>query len=159
VWVGYSFSIDLFASASNFKVDKFYAYTHSDGCAGVNAFVHSWNGERAYCAPLVALIMKVIRKIEASVMSGVVLVPLWRGAKFWLSAFPDWRHLSSRFSRMLKLEAKTRAWGVSPKDAFAGPIVTFLALEIAEGVFTGPGESLVDKKRCFGRLFNKECVC
>jgi hypothetical protein len=31
-------------------------------------------------------------------MRGVLLIPLWRGAKFWLHAFPDGRHLGNIFA-------------------------------------------------------------
>jgi hypothetical protein len=90
----------------------------------------SWEGEKAYCAPLIALILRTIRKIKVSKMTGVLLIPLWRGARFWLHAFPDGRHLGGVFKLFRKLEARTRSWGISPKDAFAGKWVVFLALEI-----------------------------
>jgi hypothetical protein len=50
-WFG-KFSVDLFASSDNFKVAKFYSYAFSADSTGVDAFSMSWEGERAYCAPL-----------------------------------------------------------------------------------------------------------
>ncbi len=66
-------------------------------------------------------------------MTGVLLIPLWRGARFWLHAFPDGRHLRGAFKSFRQLMARTRSWGLSPKDAFAGKWVVFLALEMTAG--------------------------
>jgi hypothetical protein len=95
-WFGV-FSIDLFASPENFKVARYYLYLFSASCTGVDAFLLSWEGKNAYCAPPIALLLRVIRKIEVSKMKGVLLIPLWRGARFWLHAFPDGRHLGGVF--------------------------------------------------------------
>jgi hypothetical protein len=92
-WFGV-FSIDMFASPENFKVAR---YSFSADSAGVDAFSMSWEGENAYCAPPIALILRAIRKIEVSKMKGVLLIPLWRGTRFWLHAFPDGRHLGGVF--------------------------------------------------------------
>jgi hypothetical protein len=138
-WLG-KFREDLFASADNFKLAKFYSYAFSANSTGVDAFSMSWEGERAYCAPPIALILRTIRKIEVTKMTGVLLIPLWRGAPSWLHAFPDGRHLGGVFKSFKQLKARTRSWGVSPKDAFAGKWVVFLTLEIdIRGVwrFTG----------------------
>jgi hypothetical protein len=72
----------LFASADIFKVARFYSYAFSADSAGVDAFSMSWEGERAYCAPPIALILRTIRKIEVTEMTGVLLIPLWCGARF-----------------------------------------------------------------------------
>jgi hypothetical protein len=146
------FTVDLFASAYNFKVKKYCSYAYTSSCAGVDAFTASWDGEVAYCAPPIALIFRVIRKIEVSRMTGVLLIPLW------LSAFPDGRHLSGIFRSFKKLRVKTRSWGLSPKEAFAGRWVFFLALEV-DSRGSGRAESIVARERCFGRLFGKECLC
>lgn len=157
LWAGL-FMVDLFASGENFKVERFFAYSHTAGCAGVDAFVHSWNRERVYCAPPVSLILRAVRKLEKSVVSGVLLVPLWKGAKFWVHAFEDGRHLNGIFEGMIKVRATTMSWSLSPKDAFAGKWVWFLALRVrSKGIgFLG---SVVKRERCFMRLFDKECVC
>jgi hypothetical protein len=95
-WFG-KFSVSLFASPENFKVAKYYSYSFSASSAGVNAFSMSWEGENTYCAPPIALILRAIRKIEVSKMTGVLLIPLWRGARFWLHPFPNGRHLGGVF--------------------------------------------------------------
>jgi hypothetical protein len=91
-------------------------------------------------------------------MTGVLLIPLWCGAKFWLSAFPDGRHLSGIFRSFKKICVKTRSWGLSPKEAFAGRWVFFLAFEV-DSRGSGRAESIIAKERCFVRLFGKECLC
>jgi hypothetical protein len=107
LWFG-KFSVDLFASSDNFKVAKFYSYAFFADSTGVDTFSMSWEGERAYCAPPIALILRTIRKIEVTRMTGVLLIPLWRGARFWLHAFPDGRHLGGVFRSFKQLKAKTR---------------------------------------------------
>jgi hypothetical protein len=61
----------LFASPENYKVSRYYSYSFSPSCAGVDAFSLSWEGENAYCAPPIALILRVIRKIKVTRMKGV----------------------------------------------------------------------------------------
>jgi hypothetical protein len=61
-WFGV-LSIDLFASPENFKVARYYSYSFAASSAGVDAFSLSWEGKNAYCAPSIALILRVIRKI------------------------------------------------------------------------------------------------
>jgi hypothetical protein len=124
------FSVDLFASPENFKVSKYYSYSFLLSCVGVDAFSLSWEDENAYCAPPIALILRVIRKIEVTRMRGVLLIPLWRGSRFWLHVFPDGRHLGVVFRSFRQLKVRTRSWSISPKDAFAGRWVFFLALDI-----------------------------
>jgi hypothetical protein len=109
-WFGI-FSIDLFASPENFKVSRYYSYSFSASCAGVDAFSLSWESENAYCAPPIALILRVIRKIEVTRMKGVLLIPLWRGAHFWLHAFPDGRHLGGVFRSFRSSEGQDQVVG------------------------------------------------
>jgi hypothetical protein len=149
----------LFASPENFKVAKVYSYAFSADSAGVDAFSMSWEGDKAYCAPPIALVLRTIRKIKVSKMTGVLLIPLWRGARFWLHAHPDGRHLGGVFRSFRQLKVKTRLWGISPKDAIAGKWVYFLALEIDSCGDGSSFESVVSPSRCFGRLFGKDCIC
>jgi hypothetical protein len=188
-WFG-KFSMDLFASPENFKVTRYYSYAFSADSAGVDAFSMSWEGEKAYsalpialilrtirkievtkmtkvlliplwayCALPITLILRTIRKIEVTKMTGVLLIPLWRGARFWLHAFPDGRHLGGVFRSFIQLKAKTRSWGTTHKDAFAGKWVLFLALEIDSRGVSGSLESVVLPSRSFGRLFGYDCIC
>jgi hypothetical protein len=158
LWFG-NFPVDLFASSDNFKVAKFYSYAFSADSTGVDAFSMSWEGERAYCAPPIVLILRTIRKIEVTKMTGVLLIPLWRGARFWLHAFPYGRHLGGVFRSFKQIKVKTRSWGTTPKDAFAGKWVFFLALDMDSRGDGGSLEPVVSQSRCFGRLFGYDCVC
>jgi hypothetical protein len=157
-WFG-KFSVDLFVSPENFKVAKYYSYSFSADSVGVDAFSMSWEGENAYCAPPIALILRAIRKIKVSKMTGVLLIPLWRGARFWLHAFPDGRHLGGVCRLFKQLKIKTRSRGISPKDAFARKWVYFLALEIDSRGDGRSLESVVSPSCCFGRLFDNDCIC
>jgi hypothetical protein len=141
-------------------VSRYYLYSFFASSAGVDAFSLSWEGKNAYCAPPIALILRVIRKIEVSKMKGVLLIPLWRCARFWLHAFPDGRHLGGVFRSFRQLKVKTRSWGISPQGAFAaGKWVFLLALEIDRRGDGRSLESLVSRDRFFGCLFNKHCIC
>jgi hypothetical protein len=151
--------VDLFASSENFKVARFFSYAFSADSAGVDGFSMSMEGKKAYCAPSIALILKTIMEIEVTKMTGLLLIPLWRGARFWLHAFPDGRHLGGVFRSFSKLKANTRLLGTTPKDAFAVKWVVFLALEIDSPVDGGSLESVVWHRRCFGHLFGYDCIC
>jgi hypothetical protein len=72
------FTVDLFASAENLKVSRYYSFSYTSTCAGVDAFAHSWENEVVFCAPPIALILRSIRKIEITTMRGILLIPLWR---------------------------------------------------------------------------------
>jgi hypothetical protein len=155
VWQG---DFDLFASLENAKVERFFTHAHEAGCSGVVAFTADWHGEWAYIAPPVSLVTRVIRKIAVSKMSGLLLIPLWKSAKFWSFAFPDGRHLCDVFGSLEKLSLRTSNWDVSTKDVIGNNVVTFLALHNASS-----GSSVLESKvgvgRCFRLLFGKPCYC
>ena len=69
-------SIDLFAHFSNAQVPKFYSYGNSPHTAGIDAFTHDWSGEIAWCCPPVNLVIPAVRKIAASVMQAILIIPL-----------------------------------------------------------------------------------
>jgi len=73
-WFG-PHTVDLFASSINAKLPKFYSMLGEGGAAGANAFLQSWDGENAYCAPPWGLIPKVLKKVQASSMSCTLIVP------------------------------------------------------------------------------------
>jgi hypothetical protein len=55
-------------------------------------------GEQAYAAPPVSLVLRRIRKIAITQMSGVLIISLWKNAKFWTFKF--------QVSELERLEAK-----------------------------------------------------
>jgi hypothetical protein len=104
------FTIDLFATAANAQIDRFYCLTFETGCAGVNAFAEDWSYEQCYVAPPVSLICRVMRKISVSpACEGVLIVPLWISARFWTAAFEDGRHLNGLFVSMWCVRLETLA--------------------------------------------------
>jgi hypothetical protein len=73
-WFG-PHTVDLFASAGNAKVPKFYSMLGGEGAAGANALVQGWDAENAYCAPPWSLIPKVLKKVDTSAMQCTIIVP------------------------------------------------------------------------------------
>ena len=81
------FSIDLFASDKNSKCSRFYSNFFCPGTCGIDAFAHSWEGERAWVCPPINLVVKSIRKIHQTKMSGVLFIPEWPTADYWTEIF------------------------------------------------------------------------
>jgi hypothetical protein len=52
--------VDLFAVADNAKVARFFSFSFEAGCLSVDAFSFSWDGEWAYVAPPVSMVLRVI---------------------------------------------------------------------------------------------------
>jgi hypothetical protein len=106
--------------------------------------------------PLLSFLV-VFRLIKEIDVSGVLLIPLWKGAKFWLSAFPDGCHASTMFKGIFVLSCKVAMWDMNPRNAF-GSYVKMLVLPFVSGggaVFC----SLVAPANCIRRLFEFECTC
>jgi hypothetical protein len=150
--------VDLFASAENAKVERFFSYSFENGCSGVDAFSFEWTGELAYIAPPVSLVTRVIKKISITRMTGVLLIPLWKSAKFWTFAFPDGRHLAEVFSELRVLSVRTSNWDTSTRDVLGNRSVSFLALQISSSGCSSL-ESKMGSGRCFRLLFGRVCKC
>ena len=85
-------TVDAFAHTSNFKCQRFYSYGDAPRTAGVDAFAQDWTNELAYICPPVNLVIDALKKIEATKMMAILVVPAWRSAAFWNMIFPDGRH-------------------------------------------------------------------
>ena len=85
-------SIDLFAHYSNKKCDRFYSYGRAPHTSGVDAFSYSWRNETAWVCPSTGLVIPALKKIGASSMKAILLVPAWPTASYWSFLFPDGRH-------------------------------------------------------------------
>jgi hypothetical protein len=155
------FSIDLFATSSNAKCSRFYSRSFEDGTFGVDAFAQNWAGECAYAAPPVSLVMRTICKVALAKMNRILIVPLWKGAKFWTFAYRDGVHLNGLFAEMHLVRMTTVSWAISPKDRIGGKEMQFIVLEFNSArVGQTDSESLPGKGRCFRVLFGKDCkVC
>jgi hypothetical protein len=53
-------------------------------------------------------------------MNSVLLVPLWKGAKFWTFAYRDGVHLNGIFADMQLVSMQTLLWDISQKDRVGG---------------------------------------
>jgi hypothetical protein len=97
------FTVDLFANEVNCKFTKFYSNYYSPKSAGVEAFSQDWTGEFAWVCPPVKLIIRVIRKIKAEKLSGILIVPSWTSARFWPFVFGEDRQLLWPFKEVEKI--------------------------------------------------------
>jgi hypothetical protein len=76
------FDIDLFASATNHQLPRYYSYHHTPDCAGVNAFAFKW-GKRAWCNPPFAIIARVLDHARTCGARLCLVVPFWPSALWW----------------------------------------------------------------------------
>jgi hypothetical protein len=148
------FTIDLFATCENKKCSQFYSRSFEKGNSGTNAFAQQWNGECAYAAPPVTFVMRTIQKAAASKLNGIIVVPLWKGAKFGTYAFRDGFHLNGLFEAMSIVRMHAHSWEISRKDL---KDLQFLVLVIGVMRSASDLESSLGEGRCFRKLFGKEC--
>ena len=85
-------TIDLFAHFSNAQLPRFYSFGNAPHTSGVDAFTQDWNGEIAWCCPPVSLTISALKKIAASTMQAILVVPAWRSSSFWNFVFPNGVH-------------------------------------------------------------------
>jgi hypothetical protein len=130
------FSIDLFATRDNAKATRFYSRSWEMGTQGVDSFTQNWRGECAYAALPVSLVMRTIRKVVITVMSGILIIPLWKNTKFWTFAFRDGIHLNAMFESVQIVRMHTLAWEFLKKDIIGRKDIQFLAIKI--GSVRGP---------------------
>ena len=83
----HNFTIDLFASNRNKMCKRFYSNFYCPGTLGIDAFSHSWNGEVAWICPPIREVIRIVRRLKASKISGVLFVPEWRTADYWTEIF------------------------------------------------------------------------
>lgn len=75
---------DLFASASNHKVPRFFSLHHCPECVGINAFTQQWgNLGLCWCYPPFHVIPRVISQAVAQQAIVCLLVPALPGAYWW----------------------------------------------------------------------------
>ena len=87
------FDVDAFASDSNARVKTFYSKLFSEAAAGMDAFAQPWDGLHLWLSPPVSVVSEVLVKLGHSAdASGVLVVPRWPLADFWLTLLPDGTH-------------------------------------------------------------------
>ena len=85
----HAFTIDLFASNTNTKCPRFYSNFYCQGTVGIEAFAHSWNEETAWICPPIREVTRIIRKLRISRLTGVLFVPEWKTADYWVEIFNE----------------------------------------------------------------------
>jgi len=83
----YGFTVDLFASSHNAKCEKYYSNFYCAGTSGIDAFSHQWDDEIAWICPPIKEVVRTIRKLKTSKVAGVLLVPEWKTADYWVEIF------------------------------------------------------------------------
>ena len=87
------FDVDAFASDSNARLKPFFSKLFSEQAEGMDAFAQSWTGRHLWLCPPVSLVTEVLTKLKHSEdCSGVLVVPQWPLASFWLNLLPDGKH-------------------------------------------------------------------
>lgn len=79
-----SFTVDRFACDYNAKCYKFNSRWWCPGTSGVDAFAQNWSHDRNWLVPPPRLAGRVIDKIVQDKAEGVLIIPLWKSAFFWL---------------------------------------------------------------------------
>ena len=78
------FTRDCFADSKNTKLSKIFSKYMCPNTAGVNAFLYSCAGGKNYLVPPVYLVGKTIKHLQFFKASGVLVVPYWFSATFWV---------------------------------------------------------------------------
>ena len=90
------FDVDAFASDSNARLKHFFSKLFSEAAQGMDAFAQPWDGLHLWLSPPVSVVSDVLVKLGSSEdASGVLVVPRWPLADFWLNLLPDGKHFIS----------------------------------------------------------------
>lgn len=90
--------IDLFASNSNKKCNRYFSWKRDPGSEQIDAFTVSWHNLNFYAFPPFSIILKMLQKIKRDKAEGVVVLPNWPGQPW----YPLFRSLLS--SNLITLE-------------------------------------------------------
>lgn len=75
--------IDLFASQSNKKCERYFSWKRDPGSEQIDAFTVSWSDLNFYAFPPFSIILKMLRKIEREKAEGLVVLPNWPGQPWY----------------------------------------------------------------------------
>jgi hypothetical protein len=76
--------IDLFTSNASKQTKRFYSWNAFDNPEGVDALSQRWDFPLAYAFPSIALLKRVVKKLETSRGTFILVSPLWE-AQTWLA--------------------------------------------------------------------------
>ena len=124
------FTIDLFADTHNTKCKRFFSNFYCKNTWGIDAFCHSWDKEVAWICPPIKEITRIIKKIRISKMSGILFVPEWQTADFWIEIFKQNQALKWPFTQFTKHVPFIVQKEHNHKSPFAGRVkFNFLAIK------------------------------
>lgn len=75
--------IDLFATYSNTKCEKFVSWLPDPESVAVDAFTLNWRGLDAYIFPPFSLMSKILSKIESDHATCLVIYPIWKSQPWY----------------------------------------------------------------------------
>ena len=76
--------LDCFASYKNRRVPRFYSKYFNLDSLGVDSLAFSWVDETCWLVPPVSLVKKVIIHVCLCRCRGILVVPYWPSAHYWL---------------------------------------------------------------------------
>ena len=123
------YSVDLFASSRNTKNDMYYSKYVESPSAGTDAFSQTWAGHHAWVCPPINMLSEVWRRLRKENVSGTLVFPKWRTAKYWPIIFPDGKHAARPAVRLTTFQPF-----ISTGDSYTGTMTgftdySFIALE------------------------------
>jgi hypothetical protein len=77
--------IDLSASNASKQTQRFFSWDASNNPEGVDALSQRWDFSLAYASPPIALLKRVVKKLELSKGTFILVSPLWE-AQTWLAS-------------------------------------------------------------------------
>ena len=116
----FKFTIDLFASDRNSKCQRFYSNFFCPGSSGIDAFSHSWDDEVAWICPPIQEIIRIVRRLKTSRTTGILFVPKWKTADYWVEIFNNEGRLLWPFNYMETCRPFIIQGTYNPHSPFAG---------------------------------------
>jgi len=116
----FKFTIDLFASNRNSKCQRFYSNFFYPGTSGIDAFSHSWDDEVAWICPPIQEIIRIVRRLKTSRTTGILFVPKWKTADYWVEIFNNEGRLLWPFNYMETCRPFIIQGTYNPHSPFAG---------------------------------------
>lgn len=78
--------MDLFATRTNTKCEKYFSWKKDPGSFGVDAFTFNWKRYFFYAFPPFSIILRILEKIRFEHSRGILVVPCWP-AQAWFPLF------------------------------------------------------------------------